>query len=86
MESKDGRTVWRKRIQIRKSLKEVNMKKIYLIGYFEDCKYPGEVLNELELIPESKLVETVKTMIDEERICPDLFDEDEDGEKEYYYG
>lgn len=56
------------------------MKKIYLIGYFEDCKYPGEVLNELELIPESKLVETVKTMIDEERICPDLFDEDEDGE------
>lgn len=56
------------------------MKKIYLIGYFEDCKYPGEVLNELELIPENKLVETVKTMIDEERICPDLFDEDEDGE------
>lgn len=56
------------------------MKKIYLIGYFEDCKYPGEVLNELELIPESKLVETVKTMIDEERINPDLFEEDEEGE------
>lgn len=54
--------------------------KIYLIGYFEDCKWPGEVLNELELIPENKLVETVKTMIDEERICTDLFDEDEDGE------
>jgi len=54
--------------------------KIYLMGYFDDCKWPSEVLNELELIPENKLVETVKTMIDEERICPDLFDEDEDGE------
>lgn len=28
MESKDGRTVWRKRIQIRKSLKEVSMRVI----------------------------------------------------------
>lgn len=42
--------------------------KIYLIGYFDDLHYPSEVLNELELIPEKQLVETVKTMIDEGRI------------------
>lgn len=43
--------------------------KIYLIGYFDDCRTPGQTLNELELIPEKHLVETVKTMIDEGRIC-----------------
>ena len=42
--------------------------KVYLIGYFEDCKYPSEVLQELELIPEEKMVETVKDMISEGRI------------------
>ena len=51
--------------------------KIYLIGYFEDCKWPSEVLQELELIPEDKMVETVKTMIDEERICPITIEEGE---------
>lgn len=45
--------------------------KLYLIGYFDDLHYVGEFLNELEIIPEKNLVDTVKTMIDEERICPD---------------
>lgn len=43
--------------------------KVYLIGYFDDCRTPGQTLNELEIIPEKYLVETVKTMIDEGRIC-----------------
>jgi len=51
--------------------------KIYLMGYFEDCKWPSEVLNELELIPENKLVETVRMMIQEERICPETIEEGE---------
>lgn len=47
------------------------MKKIYLIGYFDDLKWIGEFLQELELVPESRLVETVKTMIHDGRICED---------------
>lgn len=45
--------------------------KIYLIGYFDDLKWVGEFLQELELVPESRLVDTVKTMINEGRICED---------------
>ena len=49
--------------------------KVYLIGYFEDCKYPSEVLRELELIPEEKMVETVKNMISEGRICSETIED-----------
>lgn len=49
--------------------------KVYLVGYFEDCKWASEVLQELELIPEDKMVETVKTMIDEERIYSGTIEE-----------
>ena len=46
--------------------------KLYLIGYLDDLHWPSEVLNELEIIPEKHLVETVKTMIDEGRICDEI--------------
>lgn len=51
--------------------------KLYLIGYFDDLHHVGEFLNELEIIPEKDLVDTVKTMIDEERICPDTITDNE---------
>lgn len=54
--------------------------KVYLFGWLEDYKTVWEALGELELIPETKLVETVKTMIEEERINPDLFEDAEEGE------
>jgi hypothetical protein len=51
--------------------------KVYLVGFFEDYKSVPEFLSSIDLIPESKLVEHVKTMIDEEQICPETI---EDGE------
>lgn len=56
--------------------KEDNMK-VYLVGFFEDYKSVPEFLSNIDLIPESKLVEHVKVMIDEEQICPETI---EDGE------
>jgi len=55
-------------------------KKFYLVIYMGEVDYPYEVLRNLEVIPETKLVETVKTMIEEERINPDLFEDAEEGE------
>ena len=49
--------------------------KVYLVIYMGEIDYPDEVLEELELIPESKIVETVKTMIEEERICPETIED-----------
>lgn len=51
--------------------------KLYLIGYFDDLHYVGEFLNELEIIPEKDFVDTVKTMIDEGRICDDTITDNE---------
>lgn len=42
--------------------------KVYLIIYMGEIDYPSDVLKNLELIPESKLVETVKQMIENEQI------------------
>ena len=51
--------------------------KVYLVVYMGEVDYPDEVLENLELIPESKIVETVKTMIEDERIDTDLILDEE---------
>lgn len=51
--------------------------KVYLVVYMGDIDYPDEVLEYLELISESKIVETVKTMIEEERIYPETIEDEE---------
>lgn len=49
--------------------------KVYLVGFFEDYKSVPEFLSNIDLIPESKLVEHVKVMIDEEQICPETIED-----------
>lgn len=49
--------------------------KVYLVGFFEDYKSICEALSGVELIPENKLVEHVKTMIDEGRINPETIED-----------
>lgn len=51
--------------------------KVYLVVYMGEVDYPYEVLENLELIPESKMVETVKQMIEDERINQDLILDEE---------
>ena len=51
--------------------------KVYLIIYMGAVDYPSDVLKDLELIPESKLVETVKQMIENEQIDPELITDGE---------
>lgn len=67
---------WVEKIDEDRNVLEVFDKmKVYLFGYFEDCKYPSEVLQELEIVQADNLIASVKEMIDEERICPETIED-----------